>query len=906
MLARSVQQGGSIETSPATTRAGHDFEGWYSNSALTERVSFPYTVTGNVTLYAKWTPHTYTVTFESNGGSAVSSLQKDHGDTIAASPVTTLDGYNFDGWFTAADLSGSMVTFPYAVTGNITLYAKWTPLSSTYSVTFVTNGGSFVAALTNVTSISTEPYTSRSGYDFDGWFAASDFSGSRITFPYAVTEDNTLYAKWTEAEVFELIHDAVELYLKTTANLSGNFKLANDISMETAGNWVPVGTESDPFTGKIDGDGYKITGLKIDRQTEVYTGLFGYISGAAISNLAMEDVDIAGGRLAGAIAGYALNSAIINSYSTGDITSTSSGSGTDSFAGGIVGYVYATTGGAATITNSYSTGDISSSASGYRTSYAGGITGYVYNASLFGGATITDSYSMGNINASGSDVVYAGGIVGYATARSTITNSYSVGDISASTSGSYFSYAGGIAGYFAEYNTTITNSYSMGDISASSSGSGTSYAGGIAGAGSGGAITRSYSMGDITSSGSGVSCAGGIAGSTSLSITITSSYSTGNISIFSSGTSYVGGIVGNSTSTTTITDSYSMGDISASGSGNSYAGGIAGSGGTITDSYSTGNISAFNSSGFGNSHAGGITGSGGSAITNSYSIGDISASSSGSSSIYGTTNIYAGGVTGSTSGAITITDSYSRGDISATGSGNGAIYTYAGGITSGGGTITNSYSIGDISAFSSSGSGYSYAGGIAGSSTSTLTITSSYSTGNISASGSVYSYAGGIAGNISYSALSARSFITSSSYSTGNISASGSGASYAGGITGYLSHTSSGSISITNCAAVNQDIAAENFAGRITGYVSGATVTISNNFALNTMTVSGGADFDTSHTRYHGVSRTDEQLRTQATYSGVIAGDGMNGLGWKFGGDDDNPWTMPAGGGYPILYWQQE
>jgi len=55
--ARNVpQQGGVIETSPVTTRAGYDFEGWYSDSLLTNRVSFPYVVTGNTTLYAKWTP----------------------------------------------------------------------------------------------------------------------------------------------------------------------------------------------------------------------------------------------------------------------------------------------------------------------------------------------------------------------------------------------------------------------------------------------------------------------------------------------------------------------------------------------------------------------------------------------------------------------------------------------------------------------------------------------------------------------------------------------------------------------------------------------------------------------------------------------------------------------------------
>jgi hypothetical protein len=46
-------------------------------------------------------------------------------------------------------------------------------------------------------------------------------------------------------------------------------------------------------------------------------------------------------------------------------------------------------------------------------------------------------------------------------------------------------------------------------------------------------------------------------------------------------------------------------------------------------------------------------------------------------------------------------------------------------------------------------------------------------------------------------------------------------------------------------------------------------------------------------------------LNTQSTYSNTVNGDGLGGLGWKFGGNDANPWKMPAGGsGYPILYWQ--
>lgn len=74
-------------------------------------------------------PVTYTVTFETNGGSAVQPVTVDEGDAVAAAPETTLDGYEFDGWYFSADLSDdSLVTFPYTPADNITLYAKWSKI----------------------------------------------------------------------------------------------------------------------------------------------------------------------------------------------------------------------------------------------------------------------------------------------------------------------------------------------------------------------------------------------------------------------------------------------------------------------------------------------------------------------------------------------------------------------------------------------------------------------------------------------------------------------------------------------------------------------------------------------------------------------------------------------------------
>ena len=110
------------------TRSGYIFGGWYQDSACTIAYDFATPVTGNLTLYAKWTEETvvvYTVTFESNGGTAVTS-QTVAGNQVAVKPADpTRSGYTFGGWYQD---SACTIAYDFAtpVTGNLTLYAKWT------------------------------------------------------------------------------------------------------------------------------------------------------------------------------------------------------------------------------------------------------------------------------------------------------------------------------------------------------------------------------------------------------------------------------------------------------------------------------------------------------------------------------------------------------------------------------------------------------------------------------------------------------------------------------------------------------------------------------------------------------------------------------------------------------------
>jgi uncharacterized repeat protein (TIGR02543 family) len=126
-------------TGNAFTRTGYTFAGWNtaangSGTAYANGASYPFTA--SATLYAQWTANTLTVTYNSQGGSAISSGSTTTGGQIAASPGTpTRAGYTFNGWFTASS-GGTAISFPYThnQTANFTLFAQWT--ANTLTVTF--------------------------------------------------------------------------------------------------------------------------------------------------------------------------------------------------------------------------------------------------------------------------------------------------------------------------------------------------------------------------------------------------------------------------------------------------------------------------------------------------------------------------------------------------------------------------------------------------------------------------------------------------------------------------------------------------------------------------------------------------------------------------------------------------
>ena len=122
---RKVQYGNQYGTLPTATRTGYAFQGWYTARSGGSQVSSSTTMeAANTTVYAHWTVNTYTVSFDSNGGSAVASQSVRYGSKATQPANPTRAGHTFQGWYTSRD-GGSKYDFGTAVTGDVTLHAHW-------------------------------------------------------------------------------------------------------------------------------------------------------------------------------------------------------------------------------------------------------------------------------------------------------------------------------------------------------------------------------------------------------------------------------------------------------------------------------------------------------------------------------------------------------------------------------------------------------------------------------------------------------------------------------------------------------------------------------------------------------------------------------------------------------------
>lgn len=257
-------------TLPTPTRVGYVFDGWYTGASGGNKVTDSTVIVENTAhmLYAHWTPNTYTIIFDPNGGSVPTTNKiVAYGSTYGSLPTPTRTGYTSTGWYTSAS-GGARVTDATIVTATTdhTLYAHWA-VNTTYPVTFNANGGVVSPSSKSIVvggAYGDLPTPTWTGHIFYGWFTAAN-GGTHVTeqTTVTITSAQTLYAHW-----------GIKSYVVSFDANGGSGSTTKTVKYSTAVGELPVPVRSDYV---FDG-WYTATtgGTKITAETMIYENVTYY------------------------------------------------------------------------------------------------------------------------------------------------------------------------------------------------------------------------------------------------------------------------------------------------------------------------------------------------------------------------------------------------------------------------------------------------------------------------------------------------------------------------------------------------------------------------------------------------------------------------------------------------------
>ena len=169
----TLDYGSAITAPEAPVKEGYTFKGWSSEVAETVPAE-------DVTYTAVWQINQYTITFDTDGGSEVAAITQDYASAVTAPADPTKTGYTFKGWDKEIP-----ATIPAE---DMTIKATWQ--INQYTITFDTDGGSEVAAITQdyASAVTAPADPTKTGYTFKGWDKEIP-----ATIP---AEDMTIKATW--------------------------------------------------------------------------------------------------------------------------------------------------------------------------------------------------------------------------------------------------------------------------------------------------------------------------------------------------------------------------------------------------------------------------------------------------------------------------------------------------------------------------------------------------------------------------------------------------------------------------------------------------------------------------------------------------------------------------------------
>ena len=174
----------------------YDFGGWFTDESFEDEFDFSLPER-SLTLYAKWIPTEYAITYVLDGGTnnAANPATYNVEESVTFAAPSKV-GHTFNGWYSTPEFTSAPLEGIEAGShGAVTVYASFS--INSYTISFDTNEGTSVADIEQYygTDVTRPADPARTGYSFGGWF-----SDSALRTPYVFTtmpaEDITVYAKW--------------------------------------------------------------------------------------------------------------------------------------------------------------------------------------------------------------------------------------------------------------------------------------------------------------------------------------------------------------------------------------------------------------------------------------------------------------------------------------------------------------------------------------------------------------------------------------------------------------------------------------------------------------------------------------------------------------------------------------
>ena len=175
----TIKEGETINLADyVTEKEGSYFYGWTLDAEFTNRADTIYTVVANTTLYAQWGNEvTYSLIFDTNGGTAIAPVQYRPNAYLVAPEEPTKENYTFGGWYKDKNLTQEFSFFaaPQMPKKDLTIYAKWNALNA---IEFDTVGGTPIDPIYGSVGdlVGEIQNPTKKGYIFEGWYADANYT----------------------------------------------------------------------------------------------------------------------------------------------------------------------------------------------------------------------------------------------------------------------------------------------------------------------------------------------------------------------------------------------------------------------------------------------------------------------------------------------------------------------------------------------------------------------------------------------------------------------------------------------------------------------------------------------------------------------------------------------------------